>query len=67
MSTNLVGREVVYRASHPGAKAEQGTVTSANESYVFVRFNGPGSQACNPSDLTFLNGSPVILKGSCKS
>lgn len=30
---------------------ERGVVTSHNEVYVFVRFKGITSQACNPNDL----------------
>lgn len=57
--SEIVGRQVVYRAGHPGAEPEHGEVTSANSSVVFVRFNGSTSQACTPSDLHFLDGKPV--------
>jgi hypothetical protein len=57
--TDIVGRQVVYRAAYPGAKPEQGEVTSANSVNVFVRFSGTTSQACTPSDLTLLDGKPV--------
>lgn len=56
---DIVGRQVVYRVGHHGAKPEQGEVTSANEVNVFVRFSGSTSQACTPSDLTFIDGKPV--------
>ncbi|NTJ00312.1 hypothetical protein G6L07_08240 [Agrobacterium rhizogenes] len=56
---SIVGRQVVYRAGYPGAKPEQGEVTSANAVVVFVRFSGSTSQACTPADLTFLDGKSV--------
>jgi len=36
-------------ASHPAA--ERGTISSFNDTYVFVRFNAPNGQACQPSML----------------
>lgn len=57
--SEIAGRQVVYRAGHPGARPEQGEVTSANSVNVFVRFSGSTPQACTPSDLTFLDGKPV--------
>lgn len=52
-----IGSAVVYRASHPGAAAEQGIITSVNDAYVFVRYgSNPGSAATRPEDLTFLTG-----------
>lgn len=63
----LVGREVVYTADHPGAPAQQGTVTSVNEeaNLVFVRYgHGSTSSATEADDrLTFLDGSQVKLGG----
>jgi hypothetical protein len=42
------GRKVVYRGK------EEGEITSWNEKYVFVKFRGPGGEACNPNDLLFV-------------
>lgn len=62
----LVGRAVVYTASHPGAKGEQGTVTSVNvdAKLVFVRYGLGSTSAATETDdrLTFLDGSPVSLE-----
>jgi hypothetical protein len=55
----IVERAVLYHPGYPGAKPEQGYVTSANSVNVFVWFGGATSQACTPADLTFLDGSPV--------
>jgi|GEM_PF-1317531 len=35
-----IGRAVVYLAHHPGAKPEDGVITSFNEYCVFVRYRG---------------------------
>lgn len=61
---DIIGRQVVYRASHPNAESEQGQVTSVNDRFVFVRFSATGSTspACDPSDLSFLDGSPVKIQ-----
>ena len=62
----LVGRSVVYTGGHPGAKREQGIVTSVNveANIVFVRYGlGSTSVATTADDrLTFLDGSPVHLQ-----
>ena len=56
----IVDRAVLYHPGYPGAAPEQGLVSSANAVNVFVRFGiGATSQACTPSDLTFLDGSQV--------
>lgn len=48
-----IGSGVVYRP-YPGAQAEDGEITSANDSYVFVRFVGDRqSKACRAEDLEF--------------
>lgn len=57
--SEIAGLAVLYHPGYPDAKPEQGYVTSANSVNVFVRFSGCTSQACTPSDLTFLDGSPV--------
>jgi hypothetical protein len=47
-----IGREVIYRARHHGAKPESGIVTSFNEHYVFVRFSKfTVSNGCRREDL----------------
>lgn len=47
-----IGREVIYRACHHGAKPESGVITSFNEHYVFVRFSAlGGSKGCKREDL----------------
>ena len=46
-----VGNGVVYRP-RPGAKVEQGTVTSVGETFVFVRYGADTvSKATRPQDL----------------
>jgi len=49
-----VGAGVVYRP-RPDASAEDGTITSVNERWVFVRYTGnPQPQATAPQHLTLL-------------
>jgi hypothetical protein len=59
---------VVYTASYPGAKGEQGTVTSVNvgANLVFVRYGLGSTSAATEADdrLTFLDGSPVALEAA---
>ena len=50
-----IGRNVVYTANH---YFEIGQLTSWNDTYVFVRFNGPGGEACVPEDVRFEFPSP---------
>lgn len=61
----LVGRAVVYTGWHPGAKREQGVVTSVNvtANIVFVRYGANTTSAATSADdrLTFLDGTPVTL------
>jgi hypothetical protein len=53
-----IGRKVVYRAGHPGAKAEEGVITSVSADYVFVRYgSGTTSAATRREDLEWLGGS----------
>jgi hypothetical protein len=49
---------VLYRPCGAGIdRTETGTITSVNESYVFVRYQGlGGSRATDPADLTLLAG-----------
>ena len=43
-----IGRSVRYRRT-----GESGRLTSWNETYIFVRFSGPGGEACHPNDCDF--------------
>ena len=48
------GRLVLYRAA-PGARGEEGRITSVSSSYVFVRFGADTySKACRPQDLEWV-------------
>jgi hypothetical protein len=51
-----IGSLVIYKPFGQGMEAwEEGTITSVNDSYVFVRFRtGWGSVACVPDSLTFV-------------
>lgn len=65
-----VGRSVIYR---PGLEVcdscgqqikaayreEVGVLTSWSERYIFVRFKGPGGEACNPEDVSFQHQEPT--------
>ena len=59
----LVGRKAVYRGHHPGAKPEEGIITSVNEeaNLVFVRYGTGSTSAATEADerLTFLDGTMV--------
>ena len=49
-----VGRGVIYTA-YDGAPSEQGVITSANDNYVFVRYDGDQqSKATRPEDLRWM-------------
>jgi hypothetical protein len=49
------GREVVFDS--PGSKMEFGIVSSWNDRFIFVKYNGSQqSQATNPEDLRFSMG-----------
>lgn len=46
-----INRKVIYTSSHI---KEEGIITSFNNSFIFVCFDGTGrGQACKPSDLEF--------------
>jgi hypothetical protein len=48
----LVGARVAYACGCPGVAPEYGQVTSLNQHYVFVRFDGEfNSKACRRADL----------------
>lgn len=50
-----IGHKVIYMAG-TAALAEEGVITSVNDSYVFVRYGTQaGSQATRPADLTPLS------------
>lgn len=51
-----IGDSVTYIPTHAEGDAshedcQRGFITSVNHKYVFVRFNGCTSQACDPADL----------------
>ena len=49
-----VGRSVVY-TPYPGARAEDGVITSVNDDYVFVRYTGDqNAKATRYEDLQWL-------------
>ena len=49
-----IGAGVVYRP-HPDAPAEDGTITSVNDQYVFVLYAGDRTPKATPPEvLTFL-------------
>lgn len=52
-----VGAGVVYLP--PGRPREDGVITSVNDRYVFVRYDGDkGSKATTPTDLILLAPEP---------
>jgi hypothetical protein len=51
-----VGRKVIYH----GSRRETGTLTSWNDHYIFVRFNGPDGEACRPCDIAFPLSAEVL-------
>lgn len=60
-----VGAGVTYR-SHPGARLEDGVISSWNDTFVFVRFNGDYlSKACRPEDLLW--GPGWLVQGGGRS
>lgn len=50
-----VDRLVIYQepGGFPGAKREEGRLSSWNDLYVFVRFKGPQGESCRPEDVSF--------------
>jgi hypothetical protein len=40
-----ISRGVLYRAGHPGAKPEDGVITSFTKDYVFVRYGASQTSA----------------------
>jgi hypothetical protein len=54
-----VGRAVVYRARYPGARPEEGVITSYNEMCVFVRYGADKtSKGTRREDLEWVRASP---------
>ena len=50
-----IGRAVIYRTA-PNFEPEQGTITSFNDKYVFVRYgNGVRGVATSPDDLDWVS------------
>lgn len=48
------GRIVMYKANHMSSKPEKGTITSWNESFIFVDYYGTGrGTATRPENLTW--------------
>jgi hypothetical protein len=46
-----VGRKVVYHREF--CRREEGTLSSWNHKFIFVRFKGPTGEACEPADVSF--------------
>ena len=55
-----IGRAVLYTAPFPGSEPEEGTITSYNPVYVFVRFGKQiTSKACRYQNLDFAHKEEV--------
>lgn len=59
---HLIGQHVIYTSSH--GTRERGIITSVGKDVVFVCYNGETSAATSPANLTFFDGSPVVLEKS---
>lgn len=46
-----VGRQVTYSREY--CETQFGVLSSWNDLYVFVKFKGPGGEACEPEDVSF--------------
>lgn len=53
-----IGRKVEYRRDF--CRDETGELTSWNEKVIFVRFKGPGGEACEPEDVSFTFGGHTL-------
>lgn len=51
LTNDDVGREVTFTYAHGETKV--GRLSSWNDWYVFVRFLGPGGEACDPKQCEF--------------
>lgn len=51
-----IGRNVTYHREF--CDREFGKLSSWNDRFVFVRFKGPGGEACEPEDVSFDGESP---------
>lgn len=54
LSKEDIGRKVVFLPRQ--LEPENGVLTSWNDTFVFVQFKGPCGEACNPSDVGFIDG-----------
>jgi hypothetical protein len=49
-----IGKPVIYIPNHYNgdpAQCESGTISSFNDTYIFVKFKGPNGQACKGENL----------------
>ena len=46
-----IGRNVTYRREF--CETQHGKLSSWNTTFVFVRFEGPNGEACEPEDVSF--------------
>lgn len=46
-----VGRKVIY--GRDALPKQEGTLSSWNDTYVFVKFKGPNGEACRPTAVSF--------------
>jgi hypothetical protein len=53
-----IGRAVIYRDLGGKGKIEEGRITSFNDRYVFVRYNGHTSAATSRADLEWSHRRP---------
>lgn len=51
-------RNVIYHREF--CDRQVGQLSSWNENYVFVRFKGPGGEACEPDDVSFEHPDPPV-------
>lgn len=47
-----VGRKVIY--GRDDLPKQEGTLSSWNNTYIFVKFKGPNGEACQPADVSFV-------------
>lgn len=50
-----IGRRVVYRSQYQPELPEEGTITSFNDHYVFVRYSGTTSAATYRHELEWIS------------
>lgn len=61
-----IGRRVIYRDMGGRGKIEEGTITSFNDGYVFVRYGGDTSAATSRGDLEWSHRRPEDLAVSTR-